>query len=147
MEYVSIPWDRYRQGNPDNYSALTVNLALWFVHILAGNAHETGWNYPLLIDEKLTTEVCFAGNVSEKSASEPDIEESELPQTPSRHPFKLSSASRKRRRNSGASDDPRYSFAKLFESFTTQVSFHPFCNMPQVVGMKLTRMKRSRQSS
>ncbi|KAH6847091.1 hypothetical protein B0I37DRAFT_341049 [Chaetomium sp. MPI-CAGE-AT-0009] len=121
MEYVSIPWENHRQGSSDDYDALTVNLALWFVHILAGNAHEVDWSYPELWNEQLTTGVCTASSAcsaSENSEPELDLEDSESPQT--RCPSRLSSYSRKRRRSSGVSDNPHYSFAKLFESFATQ---------------------------
>lgn len=145
MEYVSIPWDNYRQGNPDDYGALTVNLALWFIHILAGNAHEVDWSYPDLQDEKLTAGVCTASSASENSGPEPDREESEPPQR--RQSLGLSPCSRKRRRDSDVRDDPHYSFAKIFESFATQVSLYPFYETPRVVGMKLILMQCSRQSS
>ncbi|VUC21325.1 unnamed protein product, partial [Clonostachys rosea] len=36
MEYVSIPWDNHCQGDPKDYEKWTMNLALWFVHVLAG---------------------------------------------------------------------------------------------------------------
>ncbi|KIL95670.1 hypothetical protein FAVG1_00408 [Fusarium avenaceum] len=40
MEYVAIPWDNHSSGSKEDVSAWTVNLALWFVHILAGNNFE-----------------------------------------------------------------------------------------------------------
>jgi hypothetical protein len=80
MEYVSIPWENYRKGNSDDYSALTVNLALWFVHILAGNAHEVNWSYPPLGNEQLAIGVCTASSASENSGSELEPDESEPPQ-------------------------------------------------------------------
>ena len=125
MEYVSIPWENHRRGKHEDYDALTVNLALWFVHILAGNAHEIDWNYPDLLEEKLITGVCTASSASEKSGSqhEPDREESEPPQT--RRSLGLGPHSRKRKRNSDIGDNPHYSFAKLFESFATQVLHRP----------------------
>ncbi|KAK3291895.1 uncharacterized protein B0H64DRAFT_408351 [Chaetomium fimeti] len=119
MEYVSIPWENHRQGSSNEYRALTVNLALWFVHILAGNAHEVDWNYPNLWEEHLATGVCTTNDASENSEPETDREDSEPPQA--RRSFKLGSYSKKRRRDSGVSDDPHYSFAAVFESFTTQV--------------------------
>jgi hypothetical protein len=132
MEYVSIPWENYRKGNSDDYSALTVNLALWFVHILAGNAHEVNWSYPPLGNKQLAIGVCTASSASENSGSELEPDESEPPQP--RRSSRLRSYSRKRRRSSGVSDDPHYSFATLFESFTTQVPLYCSYNTPQVVG-------------
>lgn len=52
MEYVSIPWGK------SGRNTLTFNLALWFVHILAGNRHEVAYDYDELVDEKLVTETC-----------------------------------------------------------------------------------------
>ncbi|KAH7133999.1 hypothetical protein EDB81DRAFT_802894 [Dactylonectria macrodidyma] len=59
MEYISIPWDNHSQGEVDGHDTWTVNLALWFVHVLAGNNYEAGWQYGRLEDEKLA-----ASNVS-----------------------------------------------------------------------------------
>jgi hypothetical protein len=58
MEYVSISWAS--QGEVDNNmeqkSSWTVNLALWFIHILAGDQYEARWQYGKLGDEKLAEE-------------------------------------------------------------------------------------------
>ncbi|KAK3936570.1 hypothetical protein QBC46DRAFT_418644 [Diplogelasinospora grovesii] len=56
MEYVSVPWDNDNGGDPDNYKELTVNLAVWFVHVLAGNGHQVDWDYPLLQSSTLNPE-------------------------------------------------------------------------------------------
>lgn len=53
MEWVSVPWTNYRDGELDTYRSLTVNLALWFVHILAGNKYEVDWRYGNLEEELL----------------------------------------------------------------------------------------------
>ncbi|KAM5341754.1 hypothetical protein ACJ41O_014785 [Fusarium nematophilum] len=53
MEYISIPWDNHHQGDVEGHDAWTVNLALWFVHVLAGNNYEVGWEYGRLEDERL----------------------------------------------------------------------------------------------
>lgn len=53
MEYVSIPWASHRSGHSDEYETLTANLALWFIHVLAGNRHEVDWKYGPLKDEKV----------------------------------------------------------------------------------------------
>ncbi|KAI1360579.1 hypothetical protein F5Y08DRAFT_348683 [Xylaria arbuscula] len=51
MEYVSIPW---RHGTDENdYKKLTVNLALWVLHVLAGNHYQTLDDYPDLHTEQL----------------------------------------------------------------------------------------------
>ena len=56
VEYICIPWQNHCAGNLDDYESWTVNLALWFVHILAGNAHEIDRDYIPLRDEVLRTQ-------------------------------------------------------------------------------------------
>ncbi|KAH7147599.1 hypothetical protein DER46DRAFT_563838 [Fusarium sp. MPI-SDFR-AT-0072] len=53
MEYVSIPWENYSQGQRRSLDVWTVNLALWFMHILAGNNFEVEWSYVDLKAETL----------------------------------------------------------------------------------------------
>lgn len=53
LEYVSIPWDNHHKGSLDEHRDLTVNLALWFVHILAGNHYKVDWDYGPLKAEGL----------------------------------------------------------------------------------------------
>ncbi len=45
MEYTSIPWANQAQTTNELPSEWTVNLALWFMHILAGNNFRVGWGY------------------------------------------------------------------------------------------------------
>ncbi|KAF5683851.1 hypothetical protein FDENT_7030 [Fusarium denticulatum] len=53
MEYVSIPWENYSQGQRRSLDVWTVNLALWFMHVLAGNNFEVEWSYVDLTAETL----------------------------------------------------------------------------------------------
>jgi hypothetical protein len=53
MEYVSIPWENHSRRGREEPDVWTVNLALWFVHILAGNNFEASWSYVGLADEVL----------------------------------------------------------------------------------------------
>ncbi|KAF4981718.1 hypothetical protein FZEAL_2520 [Fusarium zealandicum] len=53
MEYISIPWTNHRQGDMDSHGTWTINLALWFMHILVGNNYEACWQYDCLKDETL----------------------------------------------------------------------------------------------
>lgn len=53
MEFVSIPWGNGCDENHEDYRAWTVNLALWFTHVLAGNHYKLDWGYPALRDEKI----------------------------------------------------------------------------------------------
>ena len=53
MEYISIPWDNHRQGDVGSHDIWTVNLALWVVHILAGNNYKAGWRYDALENERV----------------------------------------------------------------------------------------------
>lgn len=47
MEYASIPWDNTAPAGSKQPEKWTVNLALWFMHILAGNNFRVGWGYGL----------------------------------------------------------------------------------------------------
>lgn len=42
LEYVSIPWENHHHRREDGQGQekWTINLALWFVHILAGYNHQ-----------------------------------------------------------------------------------------------------------
>ena len=124
MEYVSIPWENHRKNDSDNHGALTVNLALWFVHILAGNAHELAWSYDDLWKEKLTTGACTT-SACEISGPELGSQGSEPPQTRGLSGSGL--YSRKRRRDSDVCDVPHYSFTGGVESFTTEVRAPLLC--------------------
>ncbi|KAI1112846.1 hypothetical protein F5Y14DRAFT_463073 [Nemania sp. NC0429] len=53
MEFVSIPWANGCDDYHHNYKKLTVNLALWFTHVLAGNHYKLDWKYRKLYDEEL----------------------------------------------------------------------------------------------
>jgi hypothetical protein len=53
MEYVSIPWDDTQKGKDNDPKRLTMNLSLWFIHILAGNEHEVALEYGELRNEML----------------------------------------------------------------------------------------------
>lgn len=54
MEYISIPWTNYRENEDvHNVEDWTVNLALFFMLVLAGNKHECDWKYGELKDEEL----------------------------------------------------------------------------------------------
>lgn len=55
MEYKSIPWSSHRGEGESvgDFKTMTMNLAIWFQHVLAGNNHELAWNYSPLIEEVL----------------------------------------------------------------------------------------------
>lgn len=59
MEYVSIPWDNTKTGKSNYSQGLTINLSLWFIHILAGNEHEVAWEYGELRNETLVRQPCI----------------------------------------------------------------------------------------
>lgn len=62
VEYVSIPWECRHSKDEQEPKVLTMNLALWFIHTLAGNAHLADWSYPSLTAEKLTQLPCSHAN-------------------------------------------------------------------------------------
>lgn len=55
LEYISIPWAAHRRDDEslERFRTMTMNLAIWFQHILAGNSHELAWEYRPLGDEEL----------------------------------------------------------------------------------------------
>ncbi|KAH7234704.1 uncharacterized protein BKA55DRAFT_708579 [Fusarium redolens] len=69
MEYVSIPWKNYSQGQRPSLDAWTVNLALWFMHILAGNIFEVEWSYVDLTSEALIISKPVESHGQPKAAS------------------------------------------------------------------------------
>jgi hypothetical protein len=109
MEYVSIPW----KEDTSIENPLTFNLALWFVHILAGNHHEVGWEYSPLASETLTTKICTAL----QSPATPESHRRPSLARPVR-PVSSRSLSRKRRR-SVESDPIHFSFTQSQTSFTS----------------------------
>jgi hypothetical protein len=121
MEYVSVPWSNHSNGEPEGCKTLTVNLALWFVHILAGNHHEVDWDYPALQAEILVTEPCVPVSAPEMSSHGLDRQESNATQeTP---PQEFGSFSRKRRRSFDVKDVIHHSFSGS-QPLATQV-LHP----------------------
>ena len=118
MEYMSVPWKE-----SDKHNSLTFNLALWFVHILAGNHHEVGWDYSPLASETLTRKICTAFQTPVTPESQ------QRPSNLNRHgEYSAQSRSRKRRR-SDAADAINFSFTESQASFTSfaQVWCHESC--------------------
>ncbi|KAF5723639.1 Aquaporin PIP-type [Fusarium mundagurra] len=71
MEYVSIPWKNYSQGQRRTLDVWTVNLALWFMHVLAGNNFEVEWSYVDLTAETLVaSQLVDAGDQPKASGLE-----------------------------------------------------------------------------
>lgn len=54
IEFVSIPWSNYWPESGAESPTLTVNLATWFIHVFAGNAHSIEWEYKNLQHERLS---------------------------------------------------------------------------------------------
>ncbi|KAI0408665.1 hypothetical protein F4802DRAFT_359759 [Xylaria palmicola] len=54
MEWKSIKWSAHREeGEPEEYRELTMNMALWILHVLAGNDHDIKEAYNPLKKEKV----------------------------------------------------------------------------------------------
>ena len=119
MEYVSVPWGNHRSGDPDKYKDLTVNLALWFIHVLAGNRHEISWDYGALTSEKpakeLNTSVTAPTIYQAASGPRKSAESREEPVS-----WVLRSFSKKRKKNEPHEDVIHYSFSES-QQFATQV--------------------------
>ncbi|KAK2591287.1 hypothetical protein QQS21_011039 [Conoideocrella luteorostrata] len=128
LEYASVPWDNHCHGKLEEHDSWTINLALWFIHVLAGNNYEVDWEYDLLQNEDLkaltaeiTTETSSAKTkldevgVKELSADEPsdnassessDSHESRESRTPNLSPAV------KRKRDRAENDNYQLSFSK-----------------------------------
>ncbi|KAI0411138.1 hypothetical protein F5X98DRAFT_381049 [Xylaria grammica] len=57
MEFVLVPWENGCDSYHHEYGQLTVNLALWLTHILAGNNHRLCWQYNRLCEERVAERV------------------------------------------------------------------------------------------
>ncbi|RFN47866.1 hypothetical protein FIE12Z_7883 [Fusarium flagelliforme] len=77
MEYISIPWDNHSEMDRNSVDVWTVNLALWFVHILAGNNFEASWSYINLADEALVLSQAVQSCTESPSASSISVEDPE----------------------------------------------------------------------
>lgn len=109
LEYVSIPWENHHQGDVNKYRDLTINLALWFVHVLAGNNYQVDWNYGLLKDEGLAREPLPELSVGSASAEDTDEESDDSEAT---EPFERTPSGRKRAEHAEPDDEglPHLSF-------------------------------------
>ncbi|KAH8665242.1 hypothetical protein BGZ60DRAFT_432478 [Tricladium varicosporioides] len=110
MEYVSVPWDNHSSGDLDKYKNLTVNLALWFIHILAGNRHEISWDYGALTSEKPKPQPNLPATAPEPSQVASSLKRSNESQ---RDPLSrgLRSLSKKRKRRVLDEDAIHFSFS------------------------------------
>lgn len=118
MEYYSIPWAEHRQDEGNSYRKLTVNLALWWVHVLAGNQYKAEWVY-----DELGTEAAVerqgltppdTGSSSpgqETTVSETSESDAELSESTAENE-EVHTPSNKRKWGEGdAPDDPNFSFS------------------------------------
>ncbi|KAI1263806.1 hypothetical protein F5Y18DRAFT_392763 [Xylariaceae sp. FL1019] len=73
LEYVSIPWEAHRREGEDleDLNTMTMNLAIWFQHILAGNSHEIDWKYRPLSEETLRNKEPNTNSLNNGSNTEP----------------------------------------------------------------------------
>ena len=111
MEYMSIPWKKDEAVN----NPLTFNLAVWFVHILAGNHHEVDWDYSPLKSEKLTEKTCTASQAPVTPESQ------RRPSSPSRLGVDPAQNKSRKRRRGDTADEINFSFTESqtpFASFT-----------------------------
>ncbi|VUC34644.1 unnamed protein product [Clonostachys rosea] len=63
LEYVSIPWEIHFERRPDACDTWTMNLALWFIHVLAGNEAGVNWAYPRL---EIETNIALISSASQE---------------------------------------------------------------------------------
>lgn len=72
VEWASIPWE-----HDDGCKGLTVNLALWVLHLLAANNGRLDWNYKKLRDEELMNSGGRRKLVHSFSTNEPESQQPE----------------------------------------------------------------------
>ncbi|KAH7304323.1 hypothetical protein B0I35DRAFT_363556 [Stachybotrys elegans] len=72
MEFVSIPWSNYYIGPQETLNDWTVNLALWFVHVLAGDEFEASWTYSPLASYRDGATAAIKVNSDTMNSEEPD---------------------------------------------------------------------------
>lgn len=66
LEYASIPWETHFEKMPEACDTWTINLALWFIHVLAGNEAGVNWTYPRLeIETQLVSQEAPLSNTSQ----------------------------------------------------------------------------------
>ncbi|KFA55662.1 hypothetical protein S40293_10917 [Stachybotrys chartarum IBT 40293] len=108
MEWVAVPWDVHRASAEERFEKLTVNLALWFLHVLAGNSHRLDWNYRRLRDEVLVQQPCPPMEEPAPQPASPVTDEDDVDTRPESS-FLLTPA-RKRPADEEVQDCPNYSF-------------------------------------
>ncbi|RSL57782.1 hypothetical protein CEP54_008106 [Fusarium duplospermum] len=116
MEYVSIPWTNHHQGGTEDDETWTINLALWFMHILVGNNYEVCWRYDRLQDETLAALKTPQGELlaHDQGEDEDDDESSDSDVSDKTVPFDESvfTPLRKRKRDADTEEGFNLSFSK-----------------------------------
>ncbi|TGJ78964.1 hypothetical protein E0Z10_g9805 [Xylaria hypoxylon] len=84
MEFVSIPWGNGCDDHHHDYKRLTVNLALWFTHILAGNHYKLDWKYRKLQEEELVQPPRQQGHQPTLGDKRPRKDDGEVALSPTR---------------------------------------------------------------
>jgi hypothetical protein len=70
MEFISIPWSNsWEPGAMPRQQAWTINLALWFVHILAGSHFEAAREYLSLSSETLVNNESVPSTIHSSGAA------------------------------------------------------------------------------
>ncbi|KAI8716382.1 hypothetical protein NCS52_00931700 [Fusarium sp. LHS14.1] len=117
MEYISIPWANHCQGDLESHETWTINLALWFMHILVGNQYEVCWRYDRLQDETLAAQRLPQDESlthEDRDEDEDDDESSDSDASDETVPFdeSLFTRLRKRKRDEDAEEGINHSFSK-----------------------------------
>ncbi|CAH0020882.1 unnamed protein product [Clonostachys rhizophaga] len=75
LEYASIPWEAHFEKMPEACDTWTINLALWFIHVLAGNEAGVNWTYPRLeIETQFVSQEAPLSNTSQDFEDEVYVE-------------------------------------------------------------------------
>ncbi|KAH7321025.1 hypothetical protein B0I35DRAFT_204973 [Stachybotrys elegans] len=120
LEYVSIPWANHHTGSAQDLEEWTINLALWVLHILAGDSYEVDWKYKPFYKDKPTQAPGPAARESpntnrdetESESSDAESESSESQET--RETEIITPSPHKKRKNAfeDEEDQPCMSFSK-----------------------------------
>ena len=146
MEYVSVPWDNHRCGGSGEHTGWTMNLALWFVHVLTGNGHEVLWDYDALASLTLNPELHTP--IAAPATTEDALgREDSRPSQQELLSMSLQSYSRKRGRDALDEDPIHYSFSES-QIFATQVlMFHSIPRFTTALTPELVNRLRGRPDS
>lgn len=110
LYYTSIPW------SSSSSSGLTFNLALWFIHVLAGNSYRLEYQpYNTLVNEPLEKAACLLPRLKKSPSPKSNVRQSAAPRTSRKRKLQRPEDDSDDNNDEGEDTDPA---AKIHQSFT-----------------------------